>query len=209
MQLKVLRGLSGFSSRFSLFAAFSVAGVAAIAAGCASELAEPDTFPVGGGGGAPPTATGGTTAAGGTIATGGSVVGTGGSVTPTAGTPGAGGTVGGSGGGTAPPLPACVKTALTNQTCTTCHAPATKDFFGGLDLMGDDVGQRLMGATAKNMMATNAAACGTKLIDPDNPAQSVFLKRITGTSDCGPPMPASPGVTGPDLECFRSWVMSF
>lgn len=204
MQLKVLRGLSGFSSRFSVFAAFSVAGVAAIAVGCASELAEPESFPVGGGGGAPPTATGGTS-----TANGGTIVGTGGSVTPAAGTPGAGGTVGGgSGGGTAPPLPACVKTAITNNMCSTCHAPATKDFFGGLDLMGDDVGQRLMGTAAKNLEATNAATCG-KLIDADNPGDSVLLKRIAGASDCGPSMPPGATVTGADLECFRSWVMSF
>jgi hypothetical protein len=96
-----------------------------------------------------------------------------------------------------------------NATCTTCHAPATKDFFGGLDLVGATVTDRLMNVMAKNTMATNAASCGTKLIDADNPAQSVLLKRISGTSDCGPAMPSGNGVTGPDLECLKTWIMSF
>ncbi|MDQ2646089.1 MAG: hypothetical protein M3020_19915 [Myxococcota bacterium] len=100
-------------------------------------------------------------------------------------------------------------TAFTNATCTTCHAPATKDFFGGLDLMGPTVTERLVNVTAVNMLATNASTCGTKLIDPENPAQSVLLKRISGTSDCGPAMPSGNGVMGSDLECLKTWIMSF
>lgn len=196
MQLKVLRGLSPFTTRFSLLAALSLVGAVALASGCASELDDPDAYAAAvAGGGAPPTAAGGTP---GTP--------TGGTVTTTGGAPAAAG--GTTSGGSAPPLPACAKTVLTAQ-CTTCHAPATKDFFGGLDLVGDDVGTRLRNATAKNGMATNAASCGTMLINADNPAQSVLLKRISGTSDCGSPMPAAPGVTGSDLECLKTWIMSF
>jgi hypothetical protein len=189
MQLKVLRGLPRFSTRSSVFAAISGVGAVALVAGCASELDDPDKYTAAtGGGGAPPTAQGGTPG------------------TPTGGTPPAAGGMP-AGGGTAPPLPACVTTALTNALCTSCHAPGI--LLGGLDLMGADVGTRLRDASAKNMMATNAASCGTKLIDSNTPAQSVFLKRISGTSDCGPAMPSGNGVMGSDLECFRTWVMSF
>jgi hypothetical protein len=204
MQLKVLRGFPRFSNRSTLFAAFSLVGAVALAGGCASDLDNPDAYPaaMAGGGGAPPTVTGGTPG----TPTGGSVTTTGGSVGTTGGAPPA---TGGSAGSTPPPLPACVTTAFMNATCTTCHAPATKDFFGGLDLAGATVTDRLMNVAAKNTMATNVATCGTKLIDADNPAQSVLLKRISGTSDCGPAMPSGNGVTGPDLECLKTWIMSF
>src|SRR5688572_4020751 len=204
MQLKVLRGLPRFSTRFTLFAASSLVGAVALAGGCASDLDNPDAYPVAmaGGGGAPPTATGGTPG----TPTGGAVT------TPTGGSVGTTGGVAAAGGSTSgppPALPACVTTAFMNATCTTCHAPATKDFFGGLDLAGATVTERLMNVPAKNTMATNAAGCGTKLIDADNPAQSVLLKRISGTSDCGPAMPSGNGVTGPDLDCLKAWIMSF
>ncbi len=75
--------------------------------------------------------------------------------------------------------------------------------------MGPTVTERLLNVTAVNMLATNTATCGTKLIDSENPAQSVLLKRISGTSDCGPAMPSGNGVTGPDLECLKTWIMSF
>jgi hypothetical protein len=204
MQLKVLRGLPFFSNRSTLFAAFSLVGAVALAGGCASELDNPDAYmaAMAGGGGAPPTVPGGTPG----TPTGGSVTTTtGGAVGTTGGVPAAMG--GSTGGGTAPPLPACVTTAFSNSICTSCHAPVI--LLGGLDLMGADVGTRLRDAAAKNMMATNAAACGTKLIDSENPAQSVMLKRISGTSDCGPAMPSGNGVTGPDLECLKTWIMSF
>lgn len=207
MRLKVLRGWPRFSNRSTLFAAFGLASAVALVAGCASELEDPDAY-LAAQGGAGPGAGGNTgTITGGTPATptGGTVGG------PTGGASATGGAAATGGSASTPPpaLPACVTPALMNATCTTCHAPATKDFFGGLDLAGSTVTERLLNVTAKNTMATNAATCGTKLIDPDNPGQSVLLKRISGNSDCGPGMPGASGVTGADLECLKNWIMSF
>src|SRR5688572_33143725 len=120
MQLKVLRGLPRFSTRFTLFAASSLVGAVALAGGCASDLDNPDAYPVAmaGGGGAPPPAPGGTPG----TPTGGAVT------TPTCGSVGTTGGVAATGGSTSGPPPALhgrVTTALTHPARTACHAPAT------------------------------------------------------------------------------------
>jgi len=193
--MKTLRGWAGRALVLSM-ASISMGG-ACLAIGCASELAEPDSFKAalgGNGGGGAPNTTGGS--GGHTDYTGGTV--------SVAGAP-AGGVVGGG----SPPLAPCAKTIFANQCANVCHSTAFKDSFGGLDLSGDNVADRLRNVMAKNGVATNAAACGTKLIDPDDPAASVLLKRVAGKSDCGDPMPAPLGLSGADLQCIRDWVMTF
>jgi hypothetical protein len=184
-------------SRSALLVALGSLGGAALAGGCASELDDPDAYLAGGGGvaGTPPPGTGGTAPTTG---------GTGGT------TPAGGAATGGMMGGGVPPLPACVKTLFSNSCTVPCHATQFKDSVGGgLDLSGDAVGERLRNATAKNAMATDKAACGSKLIDADNPAQSVLTKRVVGKGVCGSEMPAGQQLGAADVKCIQDWVLMF
>ena len=200
MQAQDLRArLRSFSFRRIAKPALYLACVSAAASSCAAELENPDLYTVArnegsASGGSPPAATGGTPGQGGRANT------TGGTPsTPTGGTQG--GTV---------TLDDCVKTVFSSQ-CTSCHSTAAKSFYGDLDLSGDDVISRLKDIPATNKGSANMANCvpGALLINSANPAESVLLKRVAGTQNCGNPMPFAPGLTGQNLSCIQSWVMKF
>ncbi len=197
MRNRALQGSSRFLSRSALLVALGSLGGAALAGGCASELEEPDSYHsamAGGGGGAgtPPQGTGGTAGT-----TGGA-------------TPAGGAATGGMMGGGVPPLAACVKTLFASNCAAVCHSTMYKDAVGGgLDLSGDAVGERLRNATAQNTMATDKAACGSKLIDADNPAQSVLGKRVAGKGVCGSEMPAGAQLGATDVKCVQDWLNLF
>lgn len=113
-------------------------------------------------------------------------------------------------GGGVPPLAPCVKTLFASQCSAVCHSTMYKDAVGGgLDLSGDAVGERLRNATAQNAMATDKAACGSKLIDADNPANSVLTKRVVGKGVCGSEMPAGAQLGATDVKCIQDWVNLF
>jgi hypothetical protein len=203
MRNRALQGSSRFLSRSALLVALGSLGGAALAGGCASELDDPDAYPAamagGGGGAGTPQGTGGTAPA-----TGGTAGTTGGT------TPAGGAATGGMMGGGVPPLPACVKTLFSNNCTMPCHATMFKDAVGGgLDLSGDGVGERLRNAMAQNSMATDKAACGSKLIDADNPANSVLTKRVVGKGVCGSEMPAGSQLGAAEVKCVQDWVLMF
>ncbi|HYO95326.1 MAG TPA: hypothetical protein VER33_12480, partial [Polyangiaceae bacterium] len=169
-----------------------------VLAGCSGD--EIDNPAVGGAGGAPAAsggmANGGSTtnpSSGGSTTTTGGTTGVGGTPSATGGTAGTGGASGGSGGAVAPiaPAPACV-TQIVTAKCTTapCHAPG--GFFGGADLTGDflmknkDKKPTYVGVLPAEMGKCKADAF---VIDSARPSQSVLLKKVLGTHDCGVHMP--------------------
>jgi hypothetical protein len=211
MRNSALQGSSRFLSRSALIVALGSFGGAALAGGCASELNEPDAYPQamaggGGGGGTPAQGTGGSVSStGGTPPAAGGTAGTTGGTTPAGGA-----ATGGMMGGGVPPLAACVKTLFASNCAAVCHSTMYKDAVGGgLDLSGDAVGERLRNATAQNTMATDKAACGSKLIDADNPAQSVLGKRVAGKGVCGSEMPAGAQLGATDVKCVQDWLNLF
>jgi hypothetical protein len=204
MQAKNRRArLRTFSLRSAAKPALYLLGFTIAAASCAAELEDPARYTVANEtkgiatGGTTPTATGGsggggTTAMGGTKATGGTA-----------------GPTGGAGSGMVT-LEACVKTIFTE--CAACHSTQLKDSFGGLDLSGDAVITRMKDVVATNKGVANAPACvpGALLINSANPAESVLLKRVKGTQNCGTTMPTgTTGLTGEKLKCIEDWVMKF
>ena len=44
------------------------------------------------------------------------------------------------------------------------------------------------------------------IIDPNNPDESLFLKKLNGTHTCGQIMPEE-GLSADEIECFRKWVL--
>lgn len=107
-----------------------------------------------------------------------------------------------------PPDPACVSEVLPQFGCTGCHN--TESAAAGLDLTGDELGARLIGAAA------HTASCRDRvLIDPQRPERSLMLQAVGavappgGAEDpCQLIMP--PNAEGPaDLElraCMTDWI---
>jgi len=109
--------------------------------------------------------------------------------------------------------PDCLSAALAscNQSC---HGAQFKDILGGgLDLSGKNLGARLSTTTAMYKGVTkNAANCkmGALIIDPTTPAESILLKKVTGTQACGDSMPPpSSTLMGNDLNCVKTWIEMF
>jgi hypothetical protein len=134
--------------------------------------------------------------------------GQGGSGTAQGGMTGTSGGATGSGGGgtvTAPPDPACLKTMISSQSCTTCHGASAALIGGNLDLMQPNIGQRLL---------NKASSCkdNPPIIDGSNLNNSTFLKKVTNvpTGCNGTPMPpGTMGLTGESLQCVKDWIASF
>ena len=91
---------------------------------------------------------------------------------------------------------------LTEVGCSgaICHAVGVMS----LDLQSDGLEQRLL-----NQSANPKGPCaGEILVDRDKPDNSLLLKKITGKSKCGSPMPLTkPGaLTEDQVRCIREYV---
>jgi hypothetical protein len=107
-----------------------------------------------------------------------------------------------------------VATVIAAKACTACHSMGTASvpsIGAGLVLEGPNLGARLSTTKATYFMAKNPAACvpGALIIDPDNPANSILLKKVSNTQACGDPMPQGTGLSGDDLKCFTDWINKF
>lgn len=175
------------------------------AGGCSGDPAPPP----GGGtvtsGGAAATS-GGATSGGAMATSGGAVATSGGAMATSGGAVGSGG----AGGAMGAAVPQCVTDTLKAQ-CLVCHGTMTAQFFGGLILEGNFV-PNLVDKPAQYKSLTDTSACkqGALLIDSNNPAESVMLKKIMGTQACGAVMPNN-GVVLPTAQkdCLTQWIMTF
>jgi hypothetical protein len=129
---------------------------------------------------------------------------------------GNGGTNGGSattgGAPVIPPDDACVASALSDNTCLSCHSTASANLIGaGLDLSGANLGAKLAVTKATYKNAANPTACvpGNLIIDPANPSNSLLLKKIMKTQECGTEMPPGGQVSADALACLQGWIAKF
>lgn len=112
-----------------------------------------------------------------------------------------GGGTGGAGGGGGPACDAPAQVFMTG--CFFCHGN------GGVpqppDLATVPIEMNLLAVNSTSPMST---CMGQPFINKANPAASVIIKRVSGTT-CGPLMPF--GATAPaqaTIDCVTSWVMS-
>ena len=95
----------------------------------------------------------------------------------------------------------CDFKALMTTKCgdaPSCHQGAESGTR--LDLVSDGLAARLMG------MQGSDECVGRPMLDLENPAQSVFYLRVSGTS-CGVRMPlGDPAVDEADQACILSWI---
>jgi hypothetical protein len=89
---------------------------------------------------------------------------------------------------------------------------AAATFIGSnLVLEGPNLGERLSQTQAQYQGVTNPKSCvpGNWIIDRDNPENSLLLKKVLGTQECGDSMPQGTGLSGDARECIRNWVLKF
>jgi len=156
------------------------------------------------------------------MGTGGSSSGTGGSGSqPSNGgspsTP-SGGTGGGASGGSAGTGAVSTGgTAGTGSTAGGCDGFAVLQArCNGSSCHGDGTGLSDFASSEENaegFSGQQSASCGSQdnaqIFNPDNPASSLVLKKIAGTSSCNGPMPlGSPPNSLPaaDIDCLEEWI---
>lgn len=89
--------------------------------------------------------------------------------------------------------------ALIAARCELCHSAALS--LGGLDLSGDDVGERLRAGTA-----TCAEVAGQPFVHATDVGSSYFLLKLGPTPPCGARMPQG-GVLSPDeIALLTRWL---
>ncbi len=76
---------------------------------------------------------------------------------------------------------------------------------------GQTVGQMLIGEPADYEIVTDQSSCPTDdpelLIDPEEPSESLILKKINNTHACGQSMPSTGMSLSQDqIDCFTEWV---
>lgn len=81
-----------------------------------------------------------------------------------------------------------------------CHDDVTKS--AGLDLKSSGMGARIVGADS-------TICSGQKLLDPQQPLEGVFWKKINPPAPCGAPMPlGKDALTTEAKECIKAWLQS-
>lgn len=194
---------------FGLVACIETASLGAGPAGAGGEVGSGDALP----------STGGTSAG----SVGGGLVGAGGGAGEGAVAGGSAGTggdiyVGGTGG----MQPACDVEAVLRASCGRVGCHDARSRVAELDLHTPGVQARLIDvpATYADISCPDPnggplpvvcvpATCvpGAKLIDLENPENSVLLRKIAGTQSCGEPMPIAPGtLSDSDRTCLEEWL---
>lgn len=91
--------------------------------------------------------------------------------------------------------------ALIAARCELCHSAALS--LGGLDLTGDDVGERLRAGAA-----TCTEVAGQPFVNPNDVANSYFLLKLGPTPPCGARMPQGGALSTDEIELLTRWVES-
>ena len=152
------------------------------------------------------TGLGGGSGVGGSSATGsgGSATGAGGGAM--SGTAGGGSTVGGSGGGSS--SAACDGFALLSSKCGggSCHGGTSSTGLSNFAL-DETTAKGFAGQESNNCKATDNAP----VLNPDNPSNSLVVKKILDTTDCGSRMPLGAtmqALTNAEVDCLEDWISS-
>lgn len=99
----------------------------------------------------------------------------------------------------------------------TCHegTPAEPP-LGGVDFFGPGTPDNLVGMAAQyppdvQTFYPTYGLCPVDnpelIIDPINPDESLFLKKLNKTQTCGTVMPSDGELNAQEIACFREWVL--
>jgi hypothetical protein len=119
---------------------------------------------------------------------------------------GAGGSPGGADAG--PVLTSCANSmTVLMSNCTVCHNNPPSELFANLDLLSDNVGQRLVGVPGSSAGMCSAAGNGNLLNRTVLPATGILIDKINGRQSCGMSMPyGSPMMAPADIACLQAWA---
>ncbi|MCY1041573.1 hypothetical protein OV208_09625 [Corallococcus sp. bb12-1] len=93
-------------------------------------------------------------------------------------------------------------TGIIQAQCFACHSTSSKEIGAGLDLQAPGLPGRLY-------TTTSSAACGAvPMADSANPANSLFLKKLTPTPGCGTQMPQGNPLSEAESACLKEWLVN-
>lgn len=122
-----------------------------------------------------------------------------------AGAGGAGGddAAGGAGGEEPPPGDVCDGFAVLQEGCsgTACHSEPNAPL--GNFAYTEEAALEFIGRAG----AVSCAGQGT-IIDPDNPADSLLIQKMSGDAPCGTTMPPAGALPQEDIDCVEEWIGS-
>lgn len=102
---------------------------------------------------------------------------------------------------TPPAIPSCLFDLVTAYNCMGCHTA------GGGGAAGMDLSSAANAWAAWINVAATAGSCALDRVEPSDSANSVLIKRLSGT-DCGARMPQNgpPYLTADQIHQFRMWI---
>ncbi|CAM3433891.1 hypothetical protein COSO111634_15585 [Corallococcus soli] len=90
--------------------------------------------------------------------------------------------------------------SILQAQCFGCHSTDSKEIGAGLDLQAAGLPGRLY-------TTTSSSACGSvPVADSANPANSLFLKKLTASPGCGTQMPPGGSLSAADTACLTDWL---
>jgi hypothetical protein len=98
-------------------------------------------------------------------------------------------------------VPGCVTEAFEKCGTAACHGAGAPQ----VDLLSPGVVDRLV-----DQPSLAGGICENRVFIPTDGAESLLLKKLSTTNDCGTPMPfgRSLGTPYPDYDCIEAWVTS-
>lgn len=121
---------------------------------------------------------------------------------------GDGGETAGSGGGASVCDPTPIFAGCAGGICHTTRDDGTPP-NGSVDFFHDGFGPEMVGLPATYANVSNSADCPTPaefIIDAANIEDSLLLKKVHDTHECGDPMPVGPALSDEDIACLEEWV---
>ncbi|RYZ36476.1 MAG: hypothetical protein EOO71_31675 [Myxococcaceae bacterium] len=91
-------------------------------------------------------------------------------------------------------------TGILQAQCFGCHSTDSKSIGAGLDLQAAGLPGRLY-------TTTSSATCGAvPMADSANPANSLFLRKLTSNPGCGTQMPQGAALSAAETACLKEWL---
>ncbi|WP_147444361.1 MULTISPECIES: hypothetical protein [Corallococcus] len=105
-------------------------------------------------------------------------------------------------GGTSACAAGTTATGIIQAQCFACHSTSSKEIGAGLDLQATGLPGRLY-------TTTSSATCSSvPVADSANPANSLFLKKLTSNPGCGTQMPQGNPLSAAETACLTEWLVN-
>ncbi|RKG93127.1 hypothetical protein D7V88_03540 [Corallococcus terminator] len=93
-------------------------------------------------------------------------------------------------------------TGILQAQCFACHSTSSKEIGAGLDLEATGLPGRLY-------TTTSSSTCSSvPMANSADPANSLFLKKLTSNPGCGTRMPQGAALSDAETACLKEWLVN-